>query len=318
MLFVPVQPSSVCFAQRGSPEGFSPALRTPRPGLICFSVVILGTVRSASRGSLRRGRLPHMDHSGVVGCLSAVGCLTWIALVLLAASHGWLRCGASRGWLRCGCLSVVGCLTWIAPVPCGRSAASRGSLQCGRLPQRGLLPQRALLCFSAFFHQPGPSSPFSRGVVLNGFLFLRVVLPGALFSSVQFSTLLFPPRGSAWHDSPPVHPQRSSTACVSLLCGSPSSFLSVAQGAGLHGRACDPHAASSRGQKPRQNHAALWRLHLRFVASAPSSFVAKAPSSFRCRGPIFIPLRFHIHSVVAAPCSFRSDAGPIFVLRTVV
>lgn len=171
---------------------------------------------------------------------------------------------------------------WIAPVRLATSAWSAD------LARSALLP--------SILSPAGSLQSFSQGVFLSGFLFLRVVLPGALFSSVQFSTLLFPLRGSPWNGSPPVHPQRSSTACVSLLCGSPSSFLSVAQGAGLHGRACGPHAASTRSQKPRQIHAALSRLHLRLAA--------KTPSSFRC-GPIFIPLRFHIHSVAAAPSSFR-------------
>lgn len=200
----PNQPSSVYFAQRGPPEGVSPALRPPQRGLTCFSVVVLGTVRSAS---------------------------AWIARVGSAAS------------------------AWSA-------ASVRSALLLGILS-----PARSL-------------QSFSQGVFLNGFLFLRVVLPGALFSSVQFSTRLFPPRGS-----PPVHPQRSSTVCVSLLCGSPSSFLSVAQGAGLHGRACGPHAASTRGQteanpcralaEPRSRGSIFvsWpRLHLHLAASAPSSF----------------------------------------------
>lgn len=166
----PNQPSSVYFAQRGPPEGVSPALRPPQRGLTRFSVVVLGTVRSAS---------------------------AWIAPVRSAAS-AW-----SAAWARSALLLSI------------------------------LSPARSLQSFSQGVF----------GVFLNGFLFLLVVLPGALFSSVHFSTHLFPPRGS-----PPVHPQRSFTMCVSLLCGSPSSFLSVAQEAGLHGRACGPHAASTRGQ----------------------------------------------------------------------
>lgn len=194
----------------------------------------------------------------------------------------------------------------------------------GWLPQRGRLPRRAPLCFSA-----GSLQSFSQGFFPNGFLFLRMVLPGALFSSVQFSTLLFPPRGSPWHGSPPVHPQRSSTACVALW------FSKQFSQRGTRGRSAwqrlwppmrQVPAAGSRGKSMPRSRGSIFvswpRLHLRLAS--------KAPSSFHCLGPIFIPLWFHIHSVAAAPSSFHlrsvllprlnlrfADCGSVFTLTTV-
>lgn len=136
----------------------------------------------------------------------------------------------------------------------------------GWLPQRGRLPRRAPLCFSA-----GSLQSFSQG-----FFPQRVSFPphGSTWSAFLLSSVLNASFSSAWFSLAWFSPSAPTAFFHSVCC---FVVLQAVFSAWHKGQVCmaapvAPHAASTRGRKPRQIHAALSRLHLRFVASASSSF----------------------------------------------
>lgn len=89
---------------------------------------------------------------------------------------------------------VFSCFGMVVPATF-RSASAIGSLTCGSFQhgslQRGRLPWRAPLGFSAFFSQPGLPGLISS----TRFFSLRVILLGQLFCSAWFSAWFF---SSVW------------------------------------------------------------------------------------------------------------------------